>query len=301
MTTTNRRAIALAGVAAAALFAGPAFAQNAEIPIGEMVFPENIASTPDGALLIGSIAQSTIYRVAPGGTEAEVWISEGLGATVTGVYAEGDTAYICSNGAFGSGEATLKTFDLATAAETGSYALPAGSFCSDTAVGDDGTLYVTSLNFTGGPGALFQINTDGTVETLVSDVAYAGLDGIAFLGGTLYANDLMTGALYRVNLGEDPVTLTPLTLSEPLSGPDGMRTTEDGTGLLIAEAQGARVSLVTVDGDNATVTEIASGLAGGPTGVAQIGDTIYVVEGQFAAMQGGGETTPFVVKAFPLP
>jgi hypothetical protein len=118
MTTTNRRAIALAGVAAAALLAGPAFAQS-EVALPDMFFPENIASTEDGALLIGSISQSAVYRIAPGATVAEPWITEGLGATVTGVYAEGDTAYICSNGAFGSGVAALKTFDLATAEETG--------------------------------------------------------------------------------------------------------------------------------------------------------------------------------------
>lgn len=298
MTTTNRRAIALAGVAAAALLAGPAFAQS-EIAIGTMIFPESIASAPDGALLIGSFTASTVFKVAPGATQAEPWLTTGIGPIITGVFVEGDTVYVCSNGAFGSGESTLKTFDYASAAETGSYALPAGSFCSDTAVGADGSVYVTSLNFSGGPGAIFALNDDGTFTTLVSDVAYAGLDGIAFVDGTLYANDLMTGALYRVNLGET-TTLTALTLSEPLAGPDGMRTTEDGTGLLIAEQYANRISMVTIDGDNATVTEVAGGLVG-PAGVAQIGDTAYVVEAHFDAMQSGEDPGPFVVKAIPLP
>lgn len=297
---TKSKALAGVTIATGLLLAAPALSQNSEIAIGDAVFPESIASTPDGALLIGSITQSTIYRVAPGAAVAEPWITTGLGPTVTGVFVEGDVVYVCSNGAFGSNEATLKTFDLATATETGSYPFPNGGFCSDTAVAPDGTVYVTHLNFAGGPGEILKLE-DGALEVIVSDVEYAGLDGLAFIGDTLYANDLMTGALYRVNLVDSPATLTSLELSEPLGGPDGMRTTEDGAGLLIAEASGNRVSLVTVDGDSATVTEIAGDLVGGPTGVAQIGDTVYVVEGQFSAMQGGQETAPFVVKAFPLP
>lgn len=136
------------------------------------------------------------------------------------------------------------------------------------------------------------------------DDAIAGLDGLAFIGETLYANNLQTGELYRINLEAGPVSFTPLTLSQPLERPDGMRTAEDGQSLLIAEAQGNRVVQVTIDGDLAKVTEIAGDLDGGPTGVAQIGDTVYVVEGHFYGLSPDSERTPpemFTVRQFPLP
>lgn len=273
-------------------------AQPAEIVIGTGVFPESIASTPDGALLIGSFVQGTVFRVAPGGDTAEPFIT-GIGPVITGVFVQGSTVYVCSNGEFGSNEATLKTFDLASGTETGSYAFPEGGFCSDIAVAPDGTVYVSHLNFGGtGPGRLLRL-TDAGLEVVLADPAIAGIDGIAFLGDTLIANNLLTGELYRINLGEDPVTYTALTLSEPLQGPDGMRTTEDGTALLIVEQYGNRLVSVTVDGDTATVTEIAAGFTG-PAGVAQIGNTAYIVEAHFDAMQAGTDPGPFAAKAVEL-
>jgi len=295
LSLSEKTARRLAGAGLAALIAVPALAQPAEIVIGTGVFPESIAATPDGALLIGSFTQGTVFRVAPGGTTAEPWLT-GLGPIITGVFASGETVYVCSNGAFGSNEGTLKTFDLATATETGSHAFPDGGFCSDIAVAPDGTVFVSDLNFAGGDGRVLRLG-DAGLEVVVADPAIAGIDGIAFLGDTLIGNDLLTGALYRIDT--DAGTYTALTLSQPLGGPDGMRTTEDGTALLIVEQYGNRLVGVTIDGDMATVTEIATDLVG-PAGVAQIGDTAYVVEARFDAMQAGTDPGVFVVKTFDL-
>lgn len=152
------------------------------------------------------------------------------------------------------------------------------------------------------PGRIFELTEDGLDEVLADD-ALAGLDGLAFIGETLYANNLQTGELYRINLDASPVDFTRLTLSQPLERPDGMRTTEDGQSLLIAEAQGNRIVRVTIEGDNAEVSEVVGDLDGGPTGVAQIGDTVYVVEGHFYALSPDAERTPpemFVIRPFPL-
>lgn len=288
------------GVALA--MAPAAFAQDAAITIGAGIFPESIASTTQGDLLISSIVLGTVYRVPAGASAAEPWIT-GIGPAVTGVFALGDTAYVCSNGDFGSNQATLKTYTLADAQETGSYDFPDGGFCSDIAVAPDGTVYVAHLQFAEGqPGRILRL-TDAGLEVVLADPAIRGIDGLAFLGDTLIGNDLFTGALYRIELGSEPATYSVLETSQPLLGPDGMRTTEDGTALLIAEAQGNRIVSVTVDGDKAEVTELASGLDGGPTGVAQVGDTVYAVEGYFAAMQGDtSRPAPdvFTVRSFPL-
>lgn len=297
-TILGPRSLALTSAAALTLLAVGASAQTADITLGNGVFPESIAAAPDGTLLVGSFTQGTVYRVAPGATTAEAWITD-IGPVITGVFVNGDTVYVCSNGPFGSGEATLKTFDFATATETGSFAFPDGGFCSDTAVAPDGTVYVSDLNFTpDGAGRLLRLTDDG-FEVVLCGPAIAGIDGIAFLGDTLIGNNLMTGELFRVNLGEEPATYTVLTLSEPLMGPDGMRVTEDGTALLIVEQYANRLVSVTVDGDTATVLEIAIGLEG-PAGVASFGDTAYVVEAHFDAMQAGTDPGVFVVKTIGL-
>src|SRR5690606_26367425 len=103
----SRTLLAPLAATTALLLAVPAIAQPAEIVIGTGIFPESIAATPDGALLIGSFTQGTVFRVAPGAITAEPWLT-GLGPIITGVFAAGETAYVCSNGAFGSNEATLK-------------------------------------------------------------------------------------------------------------------------------------------------------------------------------------------------
>lgn len=269
-----------------------------DIPLGTGVYPESIAATPAGDLLVGSVMQGTVYRVPAGTTTATPWIT-GIGPTVIGVFAHGKTAYVCSNGPFGSNEAALKTFDLDSGTETGSYPFPEGGFCSDIAVAPDGTVYVTHLQMTEGqPGRLLRLK-DGALEVVLSDPALRGADGIAFLGNRLILNDLFTGVLYEVNFDDQTATFSALTLTEPLKGPDGMRTSEDGQSLLITEQYGNRLVSVTLEGSTATVTPIASDL-NGPAGVAQIGTSAFIVEPHFAEMQKGEDPGPFSIRRVPL-
>ncbi|MGD9739383.1 MAG: c-type cytochrome [Bauldia sp.] len=291
---------ALAGGLLAAALSSPSHAQApGEIPLGERVHPESIAATPDGGLLIGSVAQNIVLRVAPGATTAEPWIS-GLpeGGLVLGVFAAGDTAYVCSNGPFGSGQATLLTYDLATAAQTGSYVFPGGGLCNDIAVAADGTAYVTDTSDTG---RVLALAPDATELTeVIADTAIAGIDGIAYIGDVLYANDVQTGAMYRI----DPTagTYATLTTSRPLAGPDGMRTTADGTALVVAENQAGRIALLEIEGDTVTVTDIADGYDT-PTGVAVIDDTIYIVEAIFGPLfdPNAPPPPPFFVRVVEMP
>ncbi|MCW5712938.1 MAG: c-type cytochrome [Bauldia sp.] len=292
--------IALAGGVLTAA-AGLASAQTAaDIVLGEGIHPESIAATPDGGLLIGSIALNSVYRAAPGATTAEPWITTGLidGGLVLGVFAAGDTAYVCAGGPFGSNVAFLLTFDLATAAETGRYELPGGGLCNDIAVGSDGTAYVSDTSPVGRLLALAPGASELTV--VVADEAIAGIDGIAFIGDELYANDVTTGDLYRIDIAGG--TYTTLTLSRPLQGPDGMRTTVDGTALLVTENAGGTLDLLTIEGDAVTVETIQDGFTQA-TGVAQIGNIAYVVEARFDVLfnPAAPPVGVFSAKAVPLP
>ncbi|MCC6737324.1 MAG: c-type cytochrome [Bauldia sp.] len=298
-TLISGASIALAGGVLAAA-AGFASAQNAaDVVLGEGFHPESIAATPDGGLLIGSVALNSVYRAAPGATTAEPWITTGLidGGLVLGVFAAGDTAYVCADGAFGSNVAFLLTFDLATAAETGRYEFPGGGFCNDIAVGADGTAYVADTSPVGRVLALAPGATE--LAVVLSDAAITGIDGIAFIGDDLYANNVQTGDLYRIDVAGG--TYTTLTLSRPLQGPDGMRTTVDGTALLLTENAGGTLDRITIDGDAATVETIADGFTQA-TAVAQIGDVAYVVEARFDVLMTPGATPVgvFSAKAVPL-
>ena len=72
--------------------------------------------------------------------------------------------------------------------------------------------------------------------SFLASMSIAGADGLAFLGSTLIVNDVATGALFAIELnGTTMISLTTLSLSRPLEGPDGMRTASDGSGLWVAE------------------------------------------------------------------
>jgi sugar lactone lactonase YvrE len=294
--TRNLNGWAVAGFAAAGVLVSSGVgAQNAgDIALGIDFHPESIAALPGGGLLIGSIENSEVWRVAPGATEAELWIAEGLGL-VLGVFAHDGTAYVCSSDT-AEGTSHLLSFDLDTAAPTGSFAFPSPTgICNDIAVSADGTVFVTDLTVSGGNGRVLALVTDdegvSSMQVVISGRGIGGVDGLAFLGGSLYVNDVRTDKLYRLDLdGTNLTGWTEMNLSQPLQRPDGMRTTEDGMGMLVAGtdrgdedaglAENGKLYYVTVDGDNATVELVADGF-GRLAGTAQIGDTAYVILPKF--------------------
>jgi sugar lactone lactonase YvrE len=297
--SVGRLAAAAGIVAAAASLAAVAGAQQPDdIPIAENFHPESIAATPDGGLIVGSVQTSQVWRIVPGAVAAEPWITEGLG-TVLGVFAYGDTAYVCAN--LPDNGPDLLTFDLDTGAQTGAYLFPGGGFCNDIAVSPEGTVFVTDTVFGGGPGrvlALIDGENGPALQVILAARGIGGVDGLAFLGDALYVNDVSADKLYRLDLdGTNLLGFTAINLSQPIDGPDGMRTTDDGTGLLVAENASGRLSLLTIDGDNATVTVLAEGFEQ-PAGVAQLGDTAFVVQPLFA--RRGEDVGMFYAHAVPL-
>src|SRR6185369_9937287 len=87
---------------------------------------ENLTSSQDGTVYFGSTAKGTIFRAAPGATQAEPWIlasTAGL-TNVLGVLADdkSNTLWICQNNTGGRGGApvvgqtALRSFDLTTGA-----------------------------------------------------------------------------------------------------------------------------------------------------------------------------------------
>jgi outer membrane protein assembly factor BamB len=282
-------------------------------------YPESITSMSDGTVIIGG-SQGKVFRAGPGETVATTWIESspenGMQA-VLGVLADenSDTLWLCSIPAmFGGGGAApaanavsgLMAFDLATGERKGAYPFPpnglgAAGVCNDIAVAADGTVYATDT-----PGGRILMLAPGAdaLELYEEDTRLVGIDGIAFAeDGVMYVNNVQTHELIRVVDGGGMTmnALGVLTPSLVLDGPDGMRPL-DGNRFVQAEGPAGRISIVTVDGEMATITPIREGLESSP-GVTVTGDTAYAIEGKINYLMDpdlqGQDPGPFVAHAIP--
>lgn len=275
----------------AAAQAGPA-----EITLpSDQAYPESVTSTADGTLYAGSFAAGGIFRVAPGATQAEVWIKPGDFGTrsILGVLADerSGTLWACSNdlsarGVPGPSDVSgswLKGFDLKTGAGKISARFPGKkNFCNDIAVDRDGAVYVTnSLQ----PQILKLDQVAQTLSVWISDPLFdppangLSLDGIAFgADGDLYVDTFTEARLFRIDVKDGkPGAISKIEPSQPLGLTDALRPL-GGDAFLLVEGVG-KLDRVLFDGNDATIDTVKDSL-NGPTGVAQVGDTLWVSEGQ---------------------
>jgi sugar lactone lactonase YvrE len=276
------------GTLSAAALVGTAGAASAQqILINDTrVFPESLTSTADGTIIIGSMDHGTIYRAAPGAAKAEPWFAGGSGTLgrVLGVLAnEADnTLWVCTDDTDPKGNATeLRAFDLKTAAAKGSYPFDGGGFCNDIDIARNGTLYVTD---TRGGRILARKPGASTLTVWAADPKWVGIDGIAMLSnGAVLFNNVRQNQLVRVDVKPDGTAgaSTLLELSQPIDGPDGMRTLPDGR-IILAENRSGKIDIVIVDGDKAKVETIKDGFKFTPTAVTAVGNTAWALEAKFA-------------------
>lgn len=246
----------------------------------DRVFPESITSSPDGTIYIGSMGKGEVLRAEKGATTAEVWIKPGTAGLqqVAGVFADAasNTLWVCSLKLGGGGTPpALKMFNLKTAAFKASYDFPGGAgICNDIAIARDGTAYVTD---TSGKRILRLKKGATALDTWAEDQRLAGVDGIA-LGteDTVYVNSISSGEILRVPLRKDGAAgeITKIKLSQPLSGPDGLRTLRANT-FLVAEGRTGQLDLITINNDEAAVVVVKAGLTG-ISAVTIVDDTAWV-------------------------
>jgi hypothetical protein len=241
--------------------------------------PESVTLAPDGSLILGSAAKPVIYRAKKGETEGKVFIdvaaTEG-NVSFLGVLADGPTNTLWACEIIGQGKnrhSILRSFDLESGAPKLKWPLPGEiNLCNDFVVGPDKALYIAdtfgSKIFRLKPGA-------SEPELLIEDRTLDGVDGITFLGSELYVNNVISNNLYRIPLDAAgkagaPVQIWP---DKPIKGPDGMRAANGK--LYLTENRNGRASMVTVNGDQATVVPILEGLTR-PTAIEPAGDTLWV-------------------------
>jgi sugar lactone lactonase YvrE len=313
------RAIFLLPVITAVL-AGCA-SQPAAVPRGDIlidgqgVHPESVTSDRQGALYTGSVP-GTIYRAGPKDTRAVPFITpnaeNGL-RSVFGVLADDRSGrlWACSvANSFGPRTAgpqapsELVAFDLKSGKLLGRWPFPApGGTCNDIAIAADGAAYASD---TPGGRVLKLPKGGAALEVAVADDRLKGIDGLAFeAGGALIINNVQKNELWRVTLpaAGKPAALTKLNASRKMEGPDGLRFI-GGKRFLQAEGTSGRITLVTIEGDEARIDVLREGLDSSP-GVTLIGKTVYAVEGKiqylFNPQFRGKDPGPFKATAIPLP
>jgi hypothetical protein len=243
--------------------------------------PESITAAPDGGLILGSANKPAIYRSTKGATEAKKFIDASADGAVTflGVLSDKatNTLWACELKAAPDGKSRLSTlvgYDLKTGAPKSRWALPgASNVCNDMSVGPDKALYISDT----GNGRIYRLKPGSTdTELVLEDKAnLGGIDGLTFLNGVLYANNVQAGTIWRVPLDSSGKAGTPvqIKLDVPLKGPDGMRAF--GNALFVAENRNQRASMITIDGDNGHVTMVLGGLAT-PTAIEPVGNILWV-------------------------
>jgi sugar lactone lactonase YvrE len=273
--------------ASIALLAGLAQAASAaEILIVDAKSqPESLTVAPGGVLIVGSASTPFVYKVRPGSTTAEKFVdasAEGPGTFFFGMLADAaaNTLWTCQLTPVPDTKpvkrhTALRGFDLATGAQKLRWNLPGdNSTCNDFAVGPDKALYIADT----ANSKIYKLPAGASAADLfLEDRALYGIDGITFLNGTLYVNNVFSNNLYRIPVDATGKAGQPVDIwmDQPVKGPDGMRAANGK--LLVAENGSGKISVITVNGDKASVTVIKEGLKT-PTAVEPAGDTIWVAE-----------------------
>jgi hypothetical protein len=282
LNLSARRLAACATLLTGLSYASPA----AEIPIADAKSqPESLTVAPGGVLFAGSTSTLFIYKVRPGSTVAEKFVdasAEGAGTFFFGMLADAatNTLWTCQLTPMPvvtpvKRHTALRGFELSTGAQKLRWNLPGdNSTCNDFSIGPDKALYISDT----ANSKIYRLPAGAsTAELFLEDRALYGIDGITFLNGTLYANNVFSNNLYRIPVDAAGKAGTPVDIwmDQPVKGPDGMRAANGK--LLLAENGSGRISVLTVHGDKASVTVIKEGLKT-PTAVEPAGDTIWIAE-----------------------
>jgi sugar lactone lactonase YvrE len=247
--------------------------------------PESLTLAPGGVLIVGSASTPFIYKVRPGATTAEKFVdatAEPAGTFFFGMLADAatNTLWACQltpvPGATPVKRHTaLRGFDLSTGAQKLRWDLPGdNSTCNDFSVGPDKALYITDT----ANSRIYKLSAGAAAaELFLEDRALYGIDGITFLDGTLYVNNVFSNNLYRIPVDAAGKAGVPVDIwmDQPIKGPDGMRAVNGK--LLLAENGSGKIDVITVHGDKASITVIKEGFTT-PTAVEPAGEIIWIAE-----------------------
>jgi len=247
--------------------------------------PESMTIAPDGSVIAGSASSPYVYRVKKGGATAEVFVdasAEGPGTFFLGQLADPATGtlWTCQltpvpGTTPPARHSSLRGFDLATGKEKLRWNLPGDTTtCNDFVIGPDKALYISDTS----NAKIYRLAPGATsADLFMQNKALDGIDGLTFLDGVLYVNNVIFSKVYRIpfDASGKPGRPVDIWMDAPVRGPDGMRAA-NGKLFVAANGSGQVVSL-TIHGDTAHVTVLKDGLDT-PTGIEPSGDTLWLTE-----------------------
>jgi sugar lactone lactonase YvrE len=247
--------------------------------------PESMTVAPDGTIFVGSASSPYVYRIGKTASSAVVFVdasTEGPGTFFFGQLADGatNTLWTCQlTPVPGSSpvrrHTSLRGFDLTTGKEKLRWDLPGdNSTCNDFAIGPDKALYISDT----GNAKIYRLAPGAkSADLFLEHRLLTGIDGITFLDGVLYVNNVIFNKIYRipVDAAGKPGTPVDIWVDAPIRGPDGMRAAAGK--LFVANNASGTVAALAVNGDTAHVTILKDGLDN-PTGIEPAGDTLWFTE-----------------------
>lgn len=281
--SVNARSLALC---AAVLISFTRIASASDILVGDAKSqPESLTVAPNGTVFVGSASSPFIFKVPPGSSTAEKIVNasdQPPGTFFFGMLADpaSNTLWACQltpvPGTTPVRKHTaLRGFDLSTGAQKLRWDLPGDdSTCNDFSIGPDKALYITDT----ANARIFRLPAGASAAQLYLEHRnLLGVDGITFLNGTLYVNNVFFNKLYRIPVDSsgNPGGPVDIWMDAPVKGPDGMRAANGK--LYVAENGSGVIATLEVNGDRAHVTELKQGLKT-PTGIEPAGDTLWFTE-----------------------
>lgn len=267
---------------------------------GAGLTPEGVEYDTKGErFLVGSIGRGTVFVVGNDGSLTPFAEDPELRSTIGIEVDEERNRLLVANsdaGAFGgqsAGQAKLGIFDLGSGSRIAMIDLAAAGpkeakshFANDLTVGADGSVYVTDSMAR----VVYKVDADNDVSVFLPP-DFAGdqqpmLNGIVFHpSGFLLIADSRGGQIYKVPV-DDPKKATPVKLSEPVQGADGLVWHPNGNLIVVRNDQSRSVVALTSTDDWETATVAARGTTSGQATTAAIaGEDVYVVYPLFGDQQ----------------
>lgn len=232
------------------------------IPLpGDAGYPNGVALTPDGTVLIGFVDRGRILARGQGGGFAEVFAGSDSSFAATALRFDPRTNLLwVTSPDFPAGRLAHRVgaVDIERGEVVWSAPIPDGGFGNDLALDGRGGVFLTDSVLD----VVYQLNADGPGFSTVARLpAASGKLGAAGIGrqedGTLTVGQFSDGNLLRVQEGKATV----VDLPRVLENPDGMVVDRDGT-LLVLEGAVASGNgrLVRVDPQLGTLEALVEGL-----------------------------------------
>lgn len=281
---------------------GPSLAGAAESPLPAKITIKTPGLLPEGVeydtknqrFLVGSLAQGTVFEVAPDGTlkpfikDADLKSSVGIEVDEERnrlLVANSDRAVF---GGQATGQAKLGIYDLGSGKRLAMVDLAAvgpkdarSHFANDVAVASDGSAYVTNSMAR----VVYKVDPkfNATVFHTFTGAERLMLNGIvAHPDGYLLVADSTAGDIYKVPLA-NPQNTSKVKLPEPVTGADGMVWHDDGCLIVVRNDKSQSVvALKSTDDWASAVIEAKGSTSGQATTAALTKAGVYVVQPSFA-------------------